>query len=174
MAAEQSMICGMIWTKATRAPAALQVDSLPSNLRQTIGFKELVSAPWPRDLKTDASTLTASKKLYKMRKMLFLLPYFLPGKARILLAHATPRKTLNLFRQVHGELCYTLLEESVDTMKAYINKEPASAPTQPRHKSQTTTKNWCFLRSCEIPRTISSWILVFFSNTQNRWFFEKY
>jgi hypothetical protein len=85
------------------------VDSLPSNLRKTIGFKELVSAPWPRDLKTDASTLTASKKLYKMRKMLFLLPYFLPGKARILLAHATPRKTLNLGAYLAFQLHYAVL-----------------------------------------------------------------
>jgi hypothetical protein len=102
-----------------------------------------------------------------------LLPSFLPGKARILVAHATPRKTLNLgaylafqlhYAVLHTrtadkrllleeefcnkhmqfltifkfkyrasssssyldkffiEIFYTLLEENVDTMKAYNNK----------------------------------------------------
>ncbi len=32
---------------------ALQVDSLPSNLRKTTGFKEHVSAPRPRNLRTE-------------------------------------------------------------------------------------------------------------------------
>jgi len=36
-----------------RTATALQVDSLPINSRKTIGFKELVSAPWPRDLQTE-------------------------------------------------------------------------------------------------------------------------
>jgi hypothetical protein len=57
----------------------------------------------------NALTFTASKKLYKMRKMLFLLPYFLPGKARILIAHATARKTFNLGTYLAFQLHYAVL-----------------------------------------------------------------
>jgi len=42
MADDIGMICGIIWTKAMRAPAGLQVDSLPSNLRKTISFNKNV------------------------------------------------------------------------------------------------------------------------------------
>jgi hypothetical protein len=46
--------------------------------------------------------------------------------------------------------------------KAKNSKDPASPPTQPSRKSQRTTKDPCFLHSCEISGTISSLILVFF------------
>ncbi len=41
--------------------------------------------------------------------MLFLLPYFLPGKARILIAHATARKTFNLGTYLAFQLHYAVL-----------------------------------------------------------------
>jgi hypothetical protein len=133
MAAEQSMICGMIWTKAMRAPAALQVDSLPSNLRKTIGFKEHVSAPWPRHLQTELTRWRLQhQKTYSnsVKCSSFLLPSFLPGKARILVSHATPRKTLNLGFYLAFQLHYAVLHTRRVAKRLLVEEEFYTKPMQ--------------------------------------------
>ncbi len=65
-----------------------------------------------------------------MRKMLFLLPSFLPGKARILIAHATPRKTLNLGIYPAFHLHYAVLHTRRAAKGLLVDEEFCTKPMQ--------------------------------------------
>ncbi len=102
----------VLWKILKPPNTALEVDSLPRNVGKKTGSKQHVSAPWPCDLQTELTRwrLQHQKNYIKSVKCSsFLLPSFLPGKARILVAHATPRKTLNLGTYLAFRLHYAVL-----------------------------------------------------------------
>ncbi len=109
------------------------MDSLPRNVGKKTGSKEHVSAPWPRHLQTELTRwcLQHQKNYIKSVKCSsFLLPSFLPGKARILLAHATPRKTLNLGIYLAFQLHYAVLHTRRAAKRLLLEEEFCNKPMQ--------------------------------------------